>query len=312
MAEHAVLVLAGLVAGLGLDGGLQPWSGPLYVVLVPAAVVIGRYRPVRGAAWALLPGGVLVVVVAVLDVWEAVSALVVAGLTVVLPYSLAQARRQQVELLASARARNEALIAERTAVAEQARLAERSRLAADIHHTLGHELALLGVRAGALELSSDSSSQRDAAAALRASSVAATDHLRRALDLLEPARSPTSVDEVVERARRAGLEVELKRVIPEVPDADDVPEPLARLAEHVAREGIANAARHAKGALITVSYTVEQAELVLRVANGAGRAGEPGTGRGLAQLHEEARALGAQVHAGPAGEGWITELRAPR
>ncbi len=312
MAGHAVLVLAGLVAGLGLDGGLQPWSGPLYVVLIVAAAAIGRYRPVRGAAWALLPGGALMVVVAVLDVWEAVSAVVVAGLTVALPWSLAQARRQQVELLATERARSEALIAERSAVAEQARLAERSRLAADIHHTLGHELALLGVRAGALELSGDSSSQRDAAAALRASAAAATDHLRRALDLLEPACPPTSVDAVVERARRAGLEVELTRVTADTLDTEDLPEPLARLAEHVVREGIANAARHANGALITVYYTVEPAGLVLRVVNGTGRAGEPGTGRGLAQLRQQARALGAQVHAGPAGDGWITELRAPR
>lgn len=312
MAEHAVLFLAGLVAGLGLDGGLQPWSGPLFAVLVPAAVAIGRHRPVRGVVWALLPGGALIAVVAVLDVWEAVTAIVVAGVTVALPWSLAHARRQQVELLAAERARSDALIAERTAVAEQARLAERSRLAADIHHTLGHELALLGVRAGALELSGDSPSQRDAAAALRASAAAATDHLRRALDLLEPACPPTSVDAVVERARRAGLEVELTRVPHDTPDTEDLPEPLARLAEHVVREGIANAARHANGALITVSYTVQSTGLVLRVVNGTGRAGEPGTGRGLAQLHEQARALGAQVHAGPASGGWVTELRAPR
>jgi signal transduction histidine kinase len=311
VAEHATLLVLGLVAGLGLDGGLRPWTPPLVLVLIAGAIVVGRYRPLPPTRpswlWAALPGVVVLGGVLAIDLWEAVSAVVLAALGVGLPFAVARARRQQTELLAAERARTAALLAERAAVDERARVAERSRLAADIHHTLGHELALIGVRAGALEVTCDDPTQQDAAAAVRASAAAATDHLRRALDLLEPATPADGVDDVVNRARASGLAVDL--------DGDghhDLPEPLARLVEHTVREGIANAARHAAGAAVRVTYRPDATEVVLRITNGRGDPGEPGTGRGLRHLAEQSRALGAALHAGPDDQGWTLELRAPR
>ncbi|MBR7678892.1 ATP-binding protein, partial [Streptomyces daliensis] len=72
----------------------------------------------------------------------------------------------------------ERLEREQRAAAERARLRERARIAQDMHDALGHELSLIALRAGALQVAPGLSAEHSASAArLRGAAAEATDRL---------------------------------------------------------------------------------------------------------------------------------------
>src|SRR5690606_24467858 len=158
-------------------------------------------------------------------------------------------RRQQAELVLAGQREVEQLKREREHLSERARARERARIATDVHDSLGHELALIALRAGALELSAElSPANRDAAARLRASAVAATDRLRETIGMrredgvpVEPADEGVTV--LVERAVAAGMDVSFAAA-----DAADLPPLVDRAVYRVVQESLTNAARHAPAA----------------------------------------------------------------
>ncbi len=70
----------------------------------------------------------------------------------VVPGFAARYRAQRHALLDALRRHNAQLVRERAMVARQARLLERQRIAQDMHDSLGHQLALIAVHTGALEV----------------------------------------------------------------------------------------------------------------------------------------------------------------
>ena len=80
----------------------------------------------------------------------------------------------------------------------------------------------------------------------------------------------------------------------------------------VAREGLANVARHAPGNRVTLSVDVEGDVVRLVVADRGRPAAPPdpdATHFGLVGMAERARALGGQFEAGPTDDGWRVEVR---
>jgi signal transduction histidine kinase len=307
-------VLLAAIAGIGVVNGLYidhvpPWRQLLFVVLVVAAYLHGRHRP-AAYDWVLLAVAAAAGVVHLVpDVWRGAGALMALGLFVVLPWLAGRFRRQQAELVSAGRERIARLEREQELVAEHARLRERARIAADMHDSLGHELALIALRAGALELATDMTEpNQEAAAALRVSAVTATDRLRRTVGMLrEPAGpAPTeppdeSVEELVDRARAAGIAVDLRR-----DGQPGAPAPVVDRAVHrVVQESLTNAARHAPGAGVVVQVRHAAGEVSVTVRNTAGQAPPaPSTGgTGLAGLQERVRLLGGTLHAGPQKDG---------
>ena len=73
------------------------------------------------------------------------------GLTggVVLPWLVGRCVRQNAALISTGWELADRMEREQQAVSDQARLRERSRIAGDMHDSLGHELSLIAVRAGA-------------------------------------------------------------------------------------------------------------------------------------------------------------------
>jgi signal transduction histidine kinase len=227
---------------------------------------------------------------------------------------------QRRTLLRALRERNAQLVWEREMVAGQARLLERQRIAQDMHDSLGHQLALISVHTGALEVDPElTDRQREAVGVLRQASVAAMHELREVVGILRDgveARPGAPVDEsgrsargtagigaLVESARAAGSTVELR--------ISGEPRPVAAAAGHAAyrivQESLTNAFKHAPGAPIGVELRYEPDSLVVEIVSGpvGPRAGEGAVsgGQGLTGLRERARLVGGMVHTGPAAHG---------
>ncbi|MDF6019582.1 histidine kinase [Streptomyces sp. JH34] len=217
---------------------------------------------------------------------------------------------------------NAQLLRERVMIAGHARIRERQRIAQDMHDSLGHQLALIAVHTGALEVDRELTAvQREAVGVLREASVAAMHELRDVVGVLRdgveaggqdtaasgedpgtPARGVAGVDSLVDASRRAGAAVVLRR-------SGDV-RPLApttgQAAYRVVQEGLTNAHKHAPGASIVVGLLYEPDSLVVEVTNGPAAepvSGVPSGRQGLTGLEERARLVGGMVHVGPTPDG---------
>lgn len=198
----------------------------------------------------------------------------------VFPWLVGRYRRQGRELAAAGWARAEQLEREHLIVADRARLRERARIAQDMHDSLGHELSLIALRAGALQVAADLPEGRRAAAAeLRAAASDATDRLHHVIGLLREdgdERAPLAppgetVAALVARATDSGLLVRLR----------GTPLPDDRTAYRVVQEALTNAAKHAPGAPVTVEAERGAGGLTLTVTNGPAAAEEGSDGVGV-------------------------------
>ncbi|MEK8144394.1 histidine kinase dimerization/phosphoacceptor domain-containing protein [Streptomyces sp. M10(2022)] len=80
---------------------------------------------------------------------------------------------------------NAQLVRERAMIASHARIRERQRIAQDMHDSLGHQLALIAVHTGALEVDRElTGQQREGVGVLREASVAAMHELRDVVGVL--------------------------------------------------------------------------------------------------------------------------------
>ncbi|MFE6834472.1 sensor histidine kinase [Streptomyces sp. NPDC057705] len=232
---------------------------------------------------------------------------------IVMPGLASRYWSQRRTLLRALHERNGQLLRERAMVAGQARLRERQRIAQDMHDSLGHQLALISVHTGALEVDPElTGRQREAVGVLRQASVSAMHELREVVGILrDGVEAPAPVEEaqpaargvagipgVVEAARGSGTDVRLS--------TSGQPRPLVAACDHAAyrivQEALTNAYKHAPGAPIAVELRYEDDSLVVEIANGpaAGPADAEvvSGGQGLTGLRERARLVGGMVHAG--------------
>ncbi|MCZ7424924.1 histidine kinase [Micromonospora sp. WMMA1949] len=236
------------------------------------------------------------------------SVLLFAG---VFPWLLGRLRRQH-RALADAGLRHAQ--AQRRAEAERVRLRERARIAQDMHDSLGHDLSLIALRAGALELAPDlSPAHRAAAGELRASVAAATERLHDVIGVLREERTlrppGETVADVVDGARDAGMTVDLRA------DEADLPPLPAHAVHRVVREALTNAARYAPGAPVTVAVARDAGVVTVAVVNAPPPAGPlpgpPSHGSGLLALRERVRLAGGVLDAGPCDGGWAVTAHVP-
>ena len=298
----AVIAAAGLANGLDTEH-LSWWRQALFAVLALAAFLHGRLLPVP-RAWPVFAGGLAAGAASWLwRPWDTTTMLAVTIVFVALPWLAGRYLRQRAELIAVGRARIADLERERAHVADGARLRERARIAADLHDALGHELALVALRAGALELDAAvPETHREAAADLRRAVVDATDRLRQTLSMLradEPVPdSPwdETLADLVARVRAAGMTVTLTRT-----GSAGEPAPLVDRAVHrVAQEALTNAARHAPGASVTIRLD-QNADGAVAVGHGIyqvsmnGRFGLASPGRGASTVLSQRRVSAGSI-----------------
>ncbi|UGY92142.1 sensor histidine kinase [Streptomyces gobiensis] len=236
---------------------------------------------------------------------------------VAVPGLIARYLAQRRALVASLQAQHHHLLRENAVIARETRLRERQRIAQDMHDSLGHQLTLIAVHTGALQVDPQlSGPQREAVGVLREASVSAMRELREVVGLLrdEPddqeapsaaARGVADIKELVEASRSAGTPVVLR----EFGEPRSLTPAADRAAYRIAQEGLTNAHKHASGAPITMALRYEPDSLLVEVVNGpapeSSGPAAPGVsgGQGLAGLHERARLVGGMLHSGPTGDG---------
>lgn len=307
----AAIALTGLVNGVDTFA-LPMWRQVLFIAVAAAAYLHGRHLAVRYGWWVLGGAACLGASVGFVALHEAANTLLTFGAFVVLPYLIGKFRRQQADLLRAGAERVAQLERERGLVTDRAKAQERARIATDMHDSLGHELALIALRAGALELSPDLTGEsREAAAALRRNAVDASDRLRETIGILrdEPAPSAPldeSIEALVGRAAEAGMRIDL--------ETDEVPLPplAAKTVHRVVQESLTNAVRYAPGSAVRVRVEVADAITHVSVRNSGRRVEIPsGKGSGLVGLEERVRLLGGTFKAGPVEGGFEVRAEVP-
>ncbi|MFG3116892.1 sensor histidine kinase [Streptomyces sp. NPDC048197] len=290
-----------------------------------AGVRVARARPALWFFTGVALAGVPVCALAARTLWPWFTFLMTLLLNVVLPWLLGRYRRQYAELVRTGWQLADRMEREQQAMADRTRLRERARIAGDMHDSLGHELALIALRAGALELDPALAADRRAAAGeLRAAAGAATERLREIIGVLRtddegaPRRSADEgVPELVARARASGMTVMLEQPDEterpdgaERPGAAGLPGMTGPAVHRLVQEALTNAAKHAPGAAVRVRIERAEGQLRVTVTNAAPPPGPAPAavsgGSGLVGLDERVRLAGGTLHSGPTPDGGFT------
>ncbi|MFD5844811.1 sensor histidine kinase [Streptomyces chartreusis] len=198
-----------------------------------------------------------------------------------------------------------ALEAERTREEAALRRAgeERLRIARELHDSLTHSISIVKLQAGvAVHLARKRGEDvPPALLAIQEASGEAMRELRATLEVLrtdEPTGTPALL---VERARAAGLAVDLTVTGDERPLAATVDRAMYRIVQ----EALTNAARHAGPAKVSVQLAYEEGDLTIRVEDDgtADPSRPPTAGIGLTGMRERVTALGGTLEAAPRAEG---------
>ncbi|MEU9860839.1 histidine kinase [Streptomyces sp. NPDC047971] len=318
------LVSLALVVALSLATSPELFTAPYALALVVFGYLAGRrQRRTRGALAlfaAVAVVGFALVPLADGNVSQGFTVVLVLALAIVAPWLTGRYVHQYARLVRAGWELAARMEREQAVVADRERLRERSRIAGDMHDSLGHDLALIALRAAALEVDPELGARQQAAAGeLRVAAADATARLRDIIGVLRadegtgPAAAPTApvgetVEQVVERAGASGLRVELTVTGP----GGGTPPMVDRAVHRLVVESLTNAAKHAPGAPVRVALARADGTLTVSVSNGPAtdavpdvphrRAGTTG-GTGLVGLDERVRLAGGRLRHGPDGAG---------
>ncbi|WP_190111215.1 sensor histidine kinase [Streptomyces cinnamoneus] len=248
-----------------------------------------------------------------------VDAVVVAATPIALGL-LTRTRREladRLDELTRSRAREDRLLADRVLATE------RARLAREMHDVVAHQVSLISLQAGAVQISTEDSQARAGARTIRELSVRTLDELRHMVGILRAAGADT--EELTPQPRLSDLPrlIELSALDVAFEDGSDPgavrPEAVERAAFRTVQEALTNVRKHAPGAKVTVRITEdERTGLLVEIRNGPADAAVPapelpGGGHGLVGLRERAQSLGGTLEASATGEGGFTvRARFPR
>ncbi|WP_370416797.1 sensor histidine kinase [Streptomyces fradiae] len=323
---------AAVLVGTSLCTPLVPGFLALLILVGWSA---GRYIAGAGRALAAFTAAyALNVVGTLLDAWDLHRMLMLAFIstlyflgTTLAPGLAHRYWTQRRTLLHALQERNVQLLRERAMLVGQARMRERQRIAQDMHDSLGHQLALISVHTGALEVDPHlTDRQREVVGVLRGASMDAMHELREVVGILRDgveapaagdpgaqvvrpgdetgraARGTAGIEGLVTAARAAGTAIGLTRH----GEARTLAPAVDHAAYRIVQEGLTNAYKHAPGSRISVEVRYEPDAFVVEVLNER-TDGAPSDvvsgGQGLTGLHERARLVGGIVHAGPADGG---------
>lgn len=229
----------------------------------------------------------------------------------VMSAALGESARSRRVIAADALERAE--LAERTREEEaRARVdEERLRIAREVHDTVAHAIAIINVQSGVTAHLLDKQPERirETLLAIQQTSAQALREMRSILGVLRDAhdgRVPHpglgQIDELITKARQAGLDVTLENAPPgaELPSAVDF------AVYRIVQESITNVIRHVGPTRVSVGvgYGVDSLEVSVTNECGPARAEASAVpGRGIIGMRERCQLLGGQLDAGPVADG---------
>ncbi|MEV0123251.1 histidine kinase [Streptomyces sp. NPDC050703] len=196
---------------------------------------------------------------------------------------------------------------------------ERAQLAREMHDVVSHQVSLIAVQAGALQVAAPDNEAREAARTIRTLSVGTLDELRTMVTLLrvsggdttDLAPQPTLAD-LRRLVGNSGLDVELTG---ELPAAEAVPAPAQRALYRTVQEALTNVRKHAPGAAATVELWHDGTAYGVTITNSPPTRPAlslPSAHHGLVGLRERAELLDGNLESGPSKDGgWQVRLRLP-
>ncbi|MDP9864314.1 MULTISPECIES: sensor histidine kinase [Streptosporangium] len=311
------------VVALTADGFLGPSMGTI-AVFTDNLYASTRYGPARLGKWLLgvtsvfaVIGGTTAVFIfrdlGVLPVTAVQLGLI--GITPVLTGMVIRQFQEQAEL-ERARAEQVARLAEldRQAAVD----AERARMARELHDMIANHFSAIAIQSTAVlsRRDLDAETVRGVLESIRENSVQGMAEMRAMIGLLRQdgeeaeatRRRVAEAEELVERAREAGLDVRLRV------DGDirELPAPVDLAGYRIVQESLTNALKHGgKVADLVIGY--RPGLVTLTVDNPVGGAGRalPGAGAGIIGMRERTTLVGGLFEAGPYEDGWRVRAELP-
>ncbi|WP_406176800.1 sensor histidine kinase [Streptomyces sp. NBC_00996] len=194
---------------------------------------------------------------------------------------------------------------------------ERAQLAREMHDVVSHQVSLIAVQAGALQVAAKDSGFQEGARTIRSLSVDTLDELRHMVTLLrasggratELTPQPTLAD-LHKLVSTSGIEAELTGELP-----SDIPTPAQRAIYRTVQEALTNVRKHAPGATATILLDSDGGHFGVTVTNTSPTRPSlplPGSYQGLVGLRERAELLHGTFESGPTVEGgYRVTLRIP-
>jgi signal transduction histidine kinase len=207
---------------------------------------------------------------------------------------------------------------EQLLLTQQALAAERAQLAREMHDVVSHQVSLIAVQAGALQVKAQDDESRTIATTIRRLSVTTLEELRHMVQVLrvsgtratELTPQPT-LEQLNTLVSGSGIEAALhtERIVGLDPAGQ-------RAIYRTVQEALTNARKHAPGAPVSVAVVNrgEGADVTVVNAPGSRPVLElPGSRHGLLGLRQRAELLGGRFDAGPTPDGgWAVRMWVPR
>ncbi|GAB2805424.1 histidine kinase [Lentzea nigeriaca] len=312
------------------------WPLPSFVATLPAVVFPGaivaaivalysvssRYRN-----WWLLTGCWLVAAGIVAfplfdlapEFWhtDVVLGIIYFTMTAGAPILLGQFLHTQRELALRLDEVKQARDHERRLDAEAILARERNQLAREMHDVVSHQVSLIAVQAGALQVSTTDPNVKQAAENVRQLSVNTLDELRHMVNLLRasgtPATELTPQPTLTDLERLiAGSAIDA-RLVGTAPDG--LEPPVQRAIYRTIQEALTNVRKHAPGASATIEICHDDTDLTVTITNTPPTRPNlalPSARHGLVGLQERAALLDGRIHTGPTPDGGFRlRLRLP-
>jgi signal transduction histidine kinase len=197
---------------------------------------------------------------------------------------------------------------ERLLTAQTVLATERAQLAREMHDVVSHQVSLIAVRAGALQVSTPDPTVREAATTIRRLTVQTLDELRHMVGVLRASGSlPTELTpqptlaQLLDLVSGSAIEARLEADLP-----DGLSSPVQRAIYRTVQEALTNVRKHAPGATATVQ--VRQVDDVIRttITNTVAlrpALALPSAHHGLIGLRQRAELLHGTIESGPTSDG---------
>ena len=295
-------------------------SGPIFA-LCAAAYALGRLRGGREAVAYFVPTVLCCFVISLAAPEIVVGDFIFPTFLIGAPLVAGRTLRARAQLSAELHERAVRLEEEADERVRQATADERRRIAREMHDIVAHSVSVMVVQAAGARriLDRDPERAEQAAALIESTGRTALAEMRSLLGALKPEGSSPELlpqpgldrlDDLVERARHAGLPVEVRRT----GEPRTLPAGVDLAAYRVLQEALTNALRHGSGAATEVEVAYAPAAVDLRVRNalrnGAASA-PPGGGNGLVGMRERVALYGGELEAGPEPGGFVVRARIP-